>query len=87
DVYKRQDQQQQQEQTPRRRRRYYQRRYSNSESAARSESTPANTPRRYRRVESDYLPAMPRRRYMPSSGNSSGSQPSWRERLKPSSSQ
>jgi hypothetical protein len=34
------------------------------------------------------LPIIPRRRrYTPPSGNSSGSQPSWRERLKPSSSQ
>lgn len=79
---------QQEDQTPRRRRRYYQRRYSSSESASSSESTSSNTPRRYRRVESNSLPIIPRRRrYTPPSGNSSGSQPSWRERLKPSSSQ
>ncbi|MDZ7956955.1 MAG: penicillin-binding protein 1A [Aulosira sp. DedQUE10] len=95
-------QEQQQDETPRRRRRYSQqqndetpsssrrRRYRSTE-ASNSESSESRPRRRTRRVESE--PSSPRRSRSSasSSGNSSSSSsnssPSWRERLKPSSSE
>ncbi|RCJ37374.1 penicillin-binding protein [Nostoc minutum NIES-26] len=73
--------------SPRRRRRYRSQASSSTESSSES-SRPG---RRYRRTESDSSPPTRSRRSPSSNSNSSGSsgskqQPSWRERLRPSSS-
>ncbi|MBF1989292.1 transglycosylase domain-containing protein [Fischerella thermalis] len=98
-----QQQEQQQEQTPRQRRRRYQqqqavddsssqrsyrRRHRSYESASDSASS-SQSRRRYRQYSNSSTPVIPRIRYTPSANTSSISTPtsSWRERLKPSSSQ
>jgi penicillin-binding protein 1A len=72
--------------------RSYRRRYRSYESASSSDASSSQS-RRRRQYSNPSVPVTPRLRYRPSAGNSSSGSsssaptPSWRERLKPSSSQ
>ncbi|MGJ5673963.1 MAG: transglycosylase domain-containing protein [Nostochopsis sp.] len=101
--YEQQQEQQQEPTPRRRRRRYreqqatdgsnsqktYRRRYRSSESVANSESSSSQPRRRYRRYSNPSVSVTPRLRSTSSASNSSSSAPtsSWRDKLKPSSSQ